>query len=254
MRAILRWPVTMALYLWGGFWAILLVSLVLIAAILIPFGRYEGVIRYGCRAFLWLLGFRVTVTGMERVAPDTTCIFMANHVNIFDVFVLGGYIPGLKRGVEAAEHFSWPLWGAMVKRLGNIPIRRTHLEEAKKSLETAAQAVEKGVSIVILPEGHRTRNGALRPFKKGPFYLATAARVPIVPVGLSGMWEVKQYKNPHWRPGPITARFGETFPAGTVQDTPIDELGHLVRQEILQLIDYDETPRRTAAAVSDSPS
>jgi len=250
MRAILRWPVTVMLYLWGGFWAILLMTTVLVGALLLPMGRYEPVIQYGCRIFLRLLGFRVTVSGLERVAPGTTYIFMANHVNIFDIFVLGGYIPGLKRGVEAAEHFTWPLWGAMVKRLGNIPIRRTNLNEAKKSLESAAKAVEKGISIVILPEGHRTRDGGLQEFKKGPFHLAAAARVPIVPVGLSGMWEVKQYKNPHWRPGPITVRFGKPLSARTVQNTPVEELGPLIRRAILELIDYDETPRRAASAAS----
>lgn len=251
MKTSFHWLVTGLLYLWGGFWAILLISIVLVTALFLPIGRYEPVIRYGCRMLLWLLGFQVTVSGIEGVNPRGTYIFMANHVNIFDVFVLGGYIPGLKRGVEAAEHFSWPLWGAMVKRLGNIPIQRTNLDEAKKSLENAARAVEKGISIVILPEGHRTRDGSLQKFKKGPFHLAVAAGVPVIPVGLSGMWQVKQYKNLHWRPGPIRIAFGEPVPPHDLSNRSVEDLSGVIRQRMLKLIDYDETPRLTPVSPSD---
>jgi len=244
MRDIIQWTITGLLYVWGGFCAVLLMLVILIAALLFPIGRYEQVIIQGCRIFLALIGIQVTTEGYEHVDEDETYIFMANHVNIFDVFVLGGLIPGVKRGVEASEHFSWPLWGWMVRRLGNIPIERTNLSEAKRSLEAAATAVGDGISIVILPEGHRTRDGGFQQFKKGPFHMAKAAGVPIIPMGMIGMWEIKQYHNPHWRPGPIHVRYGKPIPAETVKSSSVEELRELTHNAIGDLIDYDETPRR----------
>ncbi|MCF7804285.1 MAG: 1-acyl-sn-glycerol-3-phosphate acyltransferase [Candidatus Marinimicrobia bacterium] len=244
MKELFRWIVTVSLYLWGGFCGVLLILTILVAALILPVGKYEGLIIHGCRIYLALMGIRVTTEGKEHFDPDETYIFMANHINIFDVFVLGGYIPGVKRGVEAAEHFSWPLWGWMVQRLGNIPIQRTQLSEAMKSLDTAAEAVKKGISIVILPEGHRTRDGGFQQFKKGPFHMAKSAEVPIVPMGMSGMWEIKQYKNPHWRPGTIHIRYGEQIPVESIKESGVEELRGITRDAIGGLIDYDERPRR----------
>lgn len=244
MTDIIKWVTTGLLYLWGGFCGIVLILVVLIAAVLFPVGKYEQVIIQGCRIFLALIGIHVTTEGYENVDEDATYIYMANHVNIFDVFVLGGFIPGVKRGVEAAEHFSWPLWGWMVKRLGNIPIERANLSEAKRSLDAAAAAVKKEISIVILPEGHRTRDGGFQQLKKGPFHLTKAAGVPLIPMGMSGMWEIKKYHDPHWRPGPIHVRYGKPISAETVESKSVEELRDLTREAIGDLIDYDEMPRR----------
>jgi len=244
MKLILRWLLSTLLYLWAGFCVFLLVVIVLLGALILPFGSYEPLITRGCQVVLWLSGIRVKTEGEENFDPDETYIFMANHVNLFDVFVLGGYVPAIKRGVEASEHFSWPIWGWLVKRIGNIPIQRYNLDEAKKSLRAAEEAVRQNISIIILPEGHRTRSGGLQQFKKGPFHLAKAAGVPIVPMGMSGMWEIKQFKNPHWRPGTIVIKYGKIISAETVQSSSVAELQEITRQAIKGLIDYDETPRR----------
>ncbi len=244
MNAVLKWGVSILLYIWGVCWTTLLIVKVLFAALLFPIGSYEPVVIYGCRSLLHLLGFRIEVEGRENIHSGEQYIYMANHVNIFDVFVLGGYLPGIKRGVEAAEHFEWPLWGAMIRRLGNIPIQRENLDAARRSLDIAAEVVKRGISIVILPEGHRTRDGALQQCKKGPFHMAKAAEVPIVPVGLSGMWEVKRYKDPHWRPGRIRVRFGSPIPVQMIRKQRVEELRDLTRDALLKLIDYDDTPRR----------
>ncbi len=244
MKSFFQWIVTLFLYLWAGFFVFLLIVFVLLAALILPFGTYDPLITHGCRIVLWLAGFRIKTDGEENFNPEETYIFMANHINLFDVFVLGGYVPGIKRGVEASEHFSWPIWGWLVRRIGNIPIQRYNLDEAKKSLRAAEEAVQRNISIIILPEGHRTRSGGLQEFKKGPFHLAKAAGVPIVPMGMSGMWEIKQYKNPHWRPGKITIRYGTIISPEVIATHSVEELQALTKEAIKDLIDYDETPRR----------
>lgn len=245
MKEAGRWFITGLLYIWGGFWGILYIVIILTATLLFPLGSYEKLVRYGARTMLFLMGIRLRTEG-ESALPHTPAIYMSNHVNLFDVFVLGAAIPGLKRGVEAAEHFRWPVWGAMIRRVGNIPIERSNLSEAKKSLSAAVDAVNRGMSIVILPEGHRTRDGGLQEFKKGPFHMAKAAGIPVIPVGLNGMWEIKRYHNPHWRPGKVTARFGAPIQAEKVQTLTVEELREETRLALLSLIDYDHTPRRRA--------
>jgi 1-acyl-sn-glycerol-3-phosphate acyltransferase len=96
---------------------------------------------------------------------------MGNHQSLFDLFVIPAAIPLTYVAVEAAYHFSIPLWGSLVTRWGCIPIHRRNLEKAKESLETAQQQLAAGPSIIILSEGHRTLTGRLGPFKKGPFHL-----------------------------------------------------------------------------------
>ncbi len=242
MRKAGKWLVTGVLYLWGGIWGLLLVVILTIATVFFPFGSYEKLIQYGTRTFLFLIGIRLRVQG-PIPPPDSPVIYMGNHVNMFDIFVLGAAIPGFKRGVEAAEHFRWPVWGFMVRRVGNIPIQRGNLERAKASLSAAADAVNRGVSIVILPEGHRTRNGGLQPLKKGPFHMAKAAGVSVVPVGLNGMWEIKRYGDPHWRPGEVTVRFGRPISPVQIQHSSVDEIRRKTRETLLTLIDYDENHR-----------
>lgn len=245
MNQIIQWAGTLILWAWGGFCAVLLILVILILAIIMPLGSYEGILMHGCRVMLRLIGIRVTTEGEDNFDPEQTYVYMANHVNIFDTFVLGGYIPGLKRGVEAAEHFSWPLWGWLVKRMGNIPIQRFNLTEAKKSLNTAAEAVNQGISIVILPEGHRTRDGLLGEFKKGPFHMAKAAGVPVIPMGMNGMLQVKRYKNPHWRPGPVHIKYGKPIPLDVVEESSVEELRDITRNAVGELIDYEKAPEDT---------
>jgi len=247
MREIFRWPITIVLYTWAGLLGFILIVTILLAAILMPFGSYEGLLMYGCRIYLRLIGIWVVTAGKEDFDTEQTYLFMANHVNLFDIFILGGYVPPIKRGVEAAEHFSWPLWGWLVKRVGNIPIWRQKLDEAKKSLNAAEEAVKKDISIVILPEGHRTRTGAFQEFKKGPFHLAKRAGVPIMPMGMSGLWEIKQFKVWHWRPGKVMVRYGKPIDIETIEGFTVEELRDKVRDAVGVLIDYDETPRREFA-------
>ena len=119
-----------------------------------------------------IMGIRLKVEGREHLDPSQTYLLMGNHESLFDLFVIPAALPLVFIGVEAAYHFNLPVWGYLIRKWGCIPIQRENLEEAKKSLELARQTLAGGLSIAILPEGHRTRTGEMGPFKKGPFHLA----------------------------------------------------------------------------------
>ena len=98
---------------------------------------------------LRIMGISLEVKGRRHVDPEKTYLIMGNHQSLFDLFVIPTAIPLVFTGVEAAYHFSIPVWGYLIRKWGCIPIQRNNLEQAKKSLETAKQTLASGLSILI---------------------------------------------------------------------------------------------------------
>lgn len=162
---------------------------------------------------------------------------MSNHVNIFDVFVLYGYIPNFARGVELDEHFEWPIWGPVIRRFGNIPISQTNTKSAIKSLERAEEAIQNGTSIIILPEGHRTKNDQLLPFMKGPFILAQKTKADIIPTAMVGAFQIKRVTSWVIHPGKMKFVFGEVIPYDSYKNMNPNELRKKIKIITQNLID-----------------
>ncbi len=179
----------------------------------------------------------VEIEGEENVIPGKTYIFMANHQSLFDVPVLEGYIPQFFRGVEAENHFQWPVYGWAVRRFGNIPIKRESIHESIRSMKKAEKWIKSGNSLTILPEGHRTLDGNLKPFMKLPFHMAKHADVEIIPIGLSGLFELKSKHSWHIQPTSIKVRFGSPVQIETVRELSTIALRDHIRNRIKKLIE-----------------
>jgi 1-acyl-sn-glycerol-3-phosphate acyltransferase len=171
----------------------------------------EPVIRYGAAVIPTLFGIVVQVHGIRHLrrgenasapgnpAGDPACdhpedsadpwIVTANHVNIFDAFVIRGHLPLPLRGLELESHFRWPLYGTAMRLFGNIPLPHGSPRTATRRLARSRRHLEDGTSLLLFPEGHRTRTGAPGPFMSGPFRLAKSAEVPILPVVMTGAFE-----------------------------------------------------------------
>lgn len=188
------------------------------------------------RVVLLASGQWLKIEGLKPKMKDGPYILMMNHESLFDAFVLAGLLPGYMTGVEAAEHFKYPLWGWAIKRYGVIPIVREDLSQAIGSLHLAEQAIRNGTSVIILPEGTRTTSGKLRKFKKGPFHVALNTNVTILLVGVKGAYRAKKKNDWRIRPGVITARFGEPILAKEYQGMNIGQLADLVRERMIELI------------------
>ena len=139
------------------------------------------------------MGLRLSVNGKEYINKNQPYLIMGNHQSLFDVFVIPAAIPICFVGIEAAYHFSFPVWGYLIRKWGCIPIERENLEKAILSLDQARKTLADGMSIGVLPEGHRTRTGEMGPFKKGPFYLAKEAGADILPFGIHGLRPLHDY-------------------------------------------------------------
>ena len=224
----------------GYFSAIILILitliLVLVQSLIGNQKLFDPLIRLLCRILPAMFGIRVKTLGLEKLDPEKTYLFMANHVNIFDGFILYGHIPHFIRGVELEDHFSWPVWGTITRRMGNIPISHKNTVEALKSLDIAQTALSRGTSIAILPEGHRTRDGKLQHFMRGPFMLAKNAEVDIIPIVMKGLWERKSVKSIIVRPGSVELVFGKTITSELTKELSDKELKDKVRGVLLDML------------------
>ncbi|HSO18014.1 MAG TPA: lysophospholipid acyltransferase family protein [Desulfosarcina sp.] len=182
-----------------------------------------------------IMGIRLTVTGLEHLDRSRTYLIMGNHQSLFDLFVIPAAIPLTYVAVEAAYHFSIPLWGSLITRWGCIPIHRRDLEKAKQSLEIARQRLGEGSSIIILPEGHRTLSGRMGRFKKGPFHLARRAGADILPFAISGLFDYNAKGAFHLNPKSVAVSIGRPIPYASFTDMTVDALRERVRGIIADL-------------------
>ncbi len=147
---------------------------------------------------------RVQVKGLSRIDPNRSYIFMANHQSNFDIPVLLAHLKVQFRWLAKAELFKIPIFGRAMRKAGYISIDRSDRKSAFLSLKKAAETIRRGTSVLIFPEGTRSLDGRIRPFKKGGFVLATEAGVPVVPVVLRGTWSIMAKDGWTIRPGDVT--------------------------------------------------
>ena len=155
------------------------------------------------RSILFGSRIKVCVRGLSNIDFSRSYIFMSNHQSLFDIPVILGYIPVQFRWLAKHELFQIPLFGIAMQRAGYISINRTNRRSAFKSLKIAARIIRSGVSVVIFPEGTRSSDGHILPFKKGGFVLAIESRVPIVPVIIQGASAILTKKQKKITPGEI---------------------------------------------------
>ncbi|MBU8848634.1 MAG: 1-acyl-sn-glycerol-3-phosphate acyltransferase [Desulfobacterales bacterium] len=181
------------------------------------------------------MGIKLVVTGREHIRPDQPYLIMGNHQSLFDIFVIPAAIPLCFIGVEAAYHFSLPVWGYLIRKWGCIPIERNNLKNAISSLEMAKKVLLSGMNIGILPEGHRTLTGEIAPFKKGPFYLAKDANADILPFATTGLFNYHQKSSLILRPGKVKVNIGKPVPYDTFKDLSVEEIRQKLFDNICKL-------------------
>ncbi len=141
--------------------------------------------QFWAKIHLMTSGIQVSVIGLENISSPPY-IFMCNHQSALDIFSLLNGLPVQFKWIAKRELFYIPFLGWAMKRAGYISLDRKHPREAIKAMDDAAKKIREGTNIIIFPEGTRSKDGHLLPFKKGGFSLALRAKVPIVPVGISG--------------------------------------------------------------------
>ncbi len=187
------------------------------------------------RSGLLLGRVKVKVTGLDNIPAGQPLIFMGNHQGNFDILALLAVVPVQFAWIAKEELFRIPVFGHSMRRAGYIPLDRSDGRRALKSMANAAEKIRGGSSVVIFPEGTRTKDGALLPFKKGGFILATMAGVPIVPFTINGSLKINPCTRITLYPGTLTISFSAPIP--TTGSVGREELQTLVRSAIAEKLE-----------------
>lgn len=184
------------------------------------------------RSILAVSGVRVAVSGLERLDPAKAYVFMANHQSNYDIPVLLGSLPVQFRWLAKAELFKIPLFGRAMRAAGYIGIDRADRSSAFQSLGEAAAALRRGVSMMIFPEGTRSPDGSLKPFKKGGFVMAIHAGAAVVPVAIRGTYAIMPRSAWLIRPRDVTLEIGDPIAASDYTPDTKEALMEQVREAL----------------------
>lgn len=207
-------------------WVVLTTAIFGILAIIISFFTRTGnpvhiIARIWGRSILMVSRVHVSVKGLSNIEPDKSYVYMANHQSNFDIPVLLGYLPVQFRWLAKAELFKIPIFGRAMLGAGYVKIDRFNRKSAFESLNQAAQRMKEGVSVMIFPEGTRSKDGSIRQFKKGGFVMAINSGVPIVPVVLRGTWPIMAKSSLRINRGDVELEIAE----------PIDTRGYSIESK-----------------------
>ncbi len=201
--------------------------------------------RYWARGTLAVMGVRRTYHGLEHlesVLQGGSAVLVANHMSLTDVLLLVEILPVNIRFVAKESLFRVPLFGMLLRAAGYIPIDRTDRNRAIRSLEKAAALIRDGDPVLVFAEGTRSRKGRLQPFKKGAFHLAVQAGVPVIPVAISGTWNIVRPGGFRVRPGEAKVSFAEPVSGVVEQRGDMRALMQTVRRAIASRLAPDEIP------------
>jgi 1-acyl-sn-glycerol-3-phosphate acyltransferase len=202
------------------FLALIYIILIVILAVLLliawPLGLRDplfGVAKWAVSLAPPILGIKVNVIGRERVDRRSPAIFMSNHLSFLDGPLLFLLIPLPIRVILKKEIFRIPVIGQGMRFVEFVPVDRKGVRGGKKSIELASRLIrEKGYSYLIFPEGTRSRDGRIQPFRRGGFFLAMESQARIVPISIKGTYELMPRGTIFPRKGKVEVRFHAPVP------------------------------------------
>lgn len=222
-----------AFFLWTAFCG----SLSLFASLFEKDGRIQHrIARIWARGSLACSFASLTVRGAENLHKCSVAVYASNHTSYMDTPVIFSTLPFQFRILARKELWSIPFIGWHLNRSGQIPIAIGDTHASLASLGVAARALRGGMSLVVFPEGGRTSDGNLRPFLSGAAFLAIRAQVPLVPMALSGVFDLLPIHTHHFYPCPLTLNVGEPIQTKGMTIRQVDELTETLRQRIEALL------------------
>lgn len=207
-------------------------------------GRIDVLYHTGVGAVVWICraaGLRTRVEGLDNI-PSRTCLFAANHTSNADAPAIVGSIPRRIAILAKKSLFAIPIVGTAFRLAQFVPVDRAHPERAAASIDVAAEKMKAGMSFLIYPEGTRSPDGRLLPFRRGAFVLAIKAGVPVVPVACSGAHRVVAKKSFRIRPGEVVVRFCPPIEAAQYPMERRNELAQRVHDAIAAALPPDQQP------------
>ena len=194
-------------------------SLFAIGTLFIDPVRYDDAMRAFSRNIFRLAGVGFRVERAAGFDATRTSLFVANHIDLLDAFIIYASVPQLVRGIELESHFRIPFYGWLMKALGNVGVppfdsaqdRSGDRDSYRRLVGDTKRSLDRGISLAVFPEGTRTRTGLVGPFHVGFFRLAIRLGCPIVPVSIVGAYEFSRKGSWLMRPSTIVVHLHDTI-------------------------------------------
>jgi 1-acyl-sn-glycerol-3-phosphate acyltransferase len=210
-------------------------SLALLVSLVDKKGNVQHQIaRVWARGCVWASASKLTIVGAEKLRKHPVAVYTSNHTSYMDTPVIFAALPFQFRILARKDLWSIPFIGWYLNRSRQIPIDIVNPRASLSSLSAGAKALRLGMALFVFPEGGRTSDGELRPFLSGAAFMAIRAQVPLVPMALSGVYELLPIHTHHFYPGELTLKIGE----------PIETVGMSLRQS-------EELTERLRAAIEE---
>jgi 1-acyl-sn-glycerol-3-phosphate acyltransferase len=204
-------------------------------------------VRFFVRLGLALVSVKVEVTGLDRLDPNQTYIFTPNHQSLIEVPLFVTYLGRNPAYLGKKEVFKYPVFGRGIRLIGVVPVDRSNSPAAVESAKLATENLRRGKSYVVYPEGTRSKDGGLLPFKKGAFMMAIDAGVPIVPITVSGATKIMPKGEVKVFPSTVRITIHEPIDTAGYSKENVVELMGKAREKVFSALGDDEAELSTAA-------
>lgn len=205
----------------------------IITMLFFPFNNSEPIHQvqiWWCRLNFYWLFIPVTVDGKENITPGQSYVFVANHTSMFDVFLIYGWLPVVFKWLMKKELRKIPFVGTACKAAGHIYVDRSNSKASAQSLNDIKKQLHNGVSTVIFPEGTRSTDGRLGRFHAGAFRIAFDLGLPVIPLSLTGCYEVQRKGEIFVHRHPVHMHIGKPIQITQFEDK--NEAMEIVRQTV----------------------
>jgi 1-acyl-sn-glycerol-3-phosphate acyltransferase len=196
-------------------------------------GRVQhSIARLWARGLVWACGCSVNILGRENFLKNPVAVYASNHTSYMDTPVIFASLPFQFRILAKKELWPIAFIGWYLDRSGQIPIDTRNPRASLSSLAGGVKALRSGMPLFVFPEGGRTPDGELQTFLSGAAFLAIRAQVPLVPLALTGVYDLLPIHTRHLYPGPLTLRVGEPIQTTGMTVRQTDELTERLRTAI----------------------
>jgi 1-acyl-sn-glycerol-3-phosphate acyltransferase len=209
-------------------------------------GRVQHrIAQFWARMLVLLSGSKLTVRGAENLRRFPVAVFASNHTSYMDTPVVFASLPIQFRILAKKELWPIPFIGWYLNRSGQIPIDTKTARGTLTSLAAGVRALNSGTPLFVFPEGGRTQDGDLQSFMSGAAYLAIKAQVPLIPIALSGVYDLLPIHTRHFYPTEMTLAVGEPIETTGMTVRQVNELNERLRTTINEMIEQSESCGQT---------
>ncbi|HIA04235.1 MAG TPA: 1-acyl-sn-glycerol-3-phosphate acyltransferase [Myxococcales bacterium] len=232
-------PLSLVSWVLGFVW---MVVLVLLSGLLLPFFPFNKTHMWIGRPLMTLVLHctfsRFKVTYHPDFDPSRIGLYMGNHVTMTDAHIMTLAIPGPFCGVVGAHHLNYPVYGSILKLSRSIPIYPRSSGRTAEIIETVRERVREGINIAAYPEGRRTRDGKVAEFKRGMFFMARDAQIPVYPIAMRGMYKMLPRGTGLIYPTLVEVYVGKPWDFTEVSDEAMEQKIAEFRQTIINFVEH----------------